>query len=100
MVARLVISPVVPSIIKSFDATNSMIGLALTGMWMAYACAQFPSGVLADRYGERLIILAAVGLTAIASALLAVAPSVPAFGLLTVVLGGGRGSTTASPRRF
>jgi MFS family permease len=105
MVARLVISPVVPYIIKSFNATNSVIGLALTGMWMAYACAQFPSGVLADRYGERLIILAAVGLTAIASALLAIAPSIPVFVLLTVVLGGVAGlhysvATTFLTRKF
>jgi MFS family permease len=105
MVARLVISPVVPYIIESFDTSTSMIGLALTGLWLAYACAQFPSGVLADRYGERVIILAAVGLTAVASLLLALAPSMPAFILLTVVLGAAAGlhysvATTFLTRKF
>jgi MFS family permease len=88
MVARLVISPVVPEIVDAFDSSTGILGLALTGLWMAYAFAQFPSGVLADRYGERPIILVAVGLTTVASALLALSPSMPAFLLLTLILGG------------
>ena len=88
MVARLVISPVVPEIVETFDSSTGLLGLALTGLWMAYALAQFPSGVLADRYGERLVILAAVGLTTVASALLALSPSMPVFLVLTLVLGG------------
>lgn len=88
MVARLVISPVVPEIVETFDSSTSILGLALTGLWMAYAFAQFPSGILADRYGERPIILAAVGLTTVASALLALSPSMPVFLVLTLVLGG------------
>jgi MFS family permease len=87
MAARLVISPVVPAIGDAFAVPTSALGLALTGMWMGYAAAQFPSGLLADRYGERRIILVAVGGTAVASALLALAPSYPVFFLGTVVLG-------------
>ena len=88
MAARLAISPVVPAIGDAFSVSNSAIGLALTGMWLAYAASQFPSGLLADRYGERRIILVAVGGTAVASGLLAVAPSYPVFLVGTVVLGG------------
>ncbi|WP_336345225.1 MFS transporter [Halalkalicoccus ordinarius] len=88
MVARLVISPVVPRIEAAFGASSGLVGLALTGLWAAYALAQFPSGVLADRYGERTVILAAIGLTAAASGLLSLSPSMPVFVLLTVVLGG------------
>ncbi len=88
MAARLAISPVVPAIGDAFGVSNSAIGLALTGMWMAYAASQFPSGLLADRYGERRIILVAVGGTALASALVAVAPTYTIFLVGTVVLGG------------
>ncbi|MFB6248354.1 MAG: MFS transporter [Salinibacter sp.] len=87
MAARLVISPVVPFISDAFSVPNSAIGLALTGMWLGYALAQFPSGLLADRYGERRIILVAVGGTAIASTLLAFAPSYPVFLVGTAALG-------------
>jgi MFS family permease len=88
MAARLAISPVVPAIGDAFAVSNSAIGLALTGMWLAYALAQFPSGLLADRYGERRIILVAVGGTAIASGLLAASPTYAVFLVGTVVLGG------------
>jgi len=88
MAARLAISPVVPAIGDAYGVSNGAIGLALTGMWMAYAASQFPSGLLADRYGERRIILVAVGGTALASALLAVAPTYAVFLIGTIVLGG------------
>ncbi|MEF8816777.1 MAG: MFS transporter [Salinibacter sp.] len=87
MAARLVISPVVPSISDAFAVPNGAIGLALTGMWLGYALSQFPSGLLADRYGERRIILVAVGGTAVASALLAFAASYAMFLVGTAVLG-------------
>ena len=85
--ARLVISPVVPAIVDSFSVTNSAVGLALTGMWGAYALTQFPSGVLGDRIGEREIILMSVGGTAIVSTLLALSPSFLIFAVLVLALG-------------
>jgi len=91
MVARLVISPVIPAITAEFSVSKGGIGLALSGMWAAYALAQFPSGILSDRIGERRVILAAVGITAAASLLLAAAPSYPVFALTAVFLGAGAG---------
>lgn len=91
MAARLVISPLVPQITAEFGVTNGTVGLALSGLWLAYALAQFPSGVLGDRYGERAVILTAVGATAVASLLIAASPSILAFMAFTVVLGAGAG---------
>ncbi len=105
MVARLAISPVVPDVTAAFSVSTGAVGLALTGMWAAYALAQFPSGVLADRFGERRVILTAVGTTAVASVLLAVAPTFPLFALTVVALGVGAGlhysvATTFLARHF
>lgn len=91
MAARVAISPVVPSITDSFQVSKGAIGVALSGMWAAYALMQFPSGVLGDRYGERRVILAAVGLTAAACILLAVSPSYAGFAIFAIVLGGAAG---------
>lgn len=88
MAGRLVISPVVPFLTDAFSVPNGAIGLSLTGMWLAYALAQFPSGLLADRYGERRILLVAVGGTAGASVILALSPSYPVFLITTALLGG------------
>ncbi|WP_121820112.1 MFS transporter [Halostella salina] len=88
MAGRLAISPVVPAITDAFSVSNGVVGLALTGLWMAYFAAQFPSGILADRFGERRVILVAVGGTAVTSLLLAAAPAFSVFVLATVLLGG------------
>ena len=87
MVARLAISPVVPLIVADFDITNTAIGLALSGMWVAYALTQFPSGILTDRVGEKPVVLLAVGGTAVGSLLLAVAPVFGVFVACTIVIG-------------
>lgn len=87
MVARLAISPLIPSITADFEISNAVIGTALTGMWLAYALTQFPSGVLGDRFGERSIILVAVGGTAVMSLVLAVAPVFVIFVVCLVLLG-------------
>ncbi|WP_254535974.1 MFS transporter [Halomarina litorea] len=91
MVARLVISPVVPDIGEAFSVSTSAVGLALTGMWAAYALTQFPSGLLGDRFGERRVILTAVGGTVVTSALLTVVPSYALFVVATVCLGAAAG---------
>ena len=91
MVARLAISPVVPEVTATFSVSTGAVGLALSGMWAAYAVTQFPSGVLADRLGERQVILTAVGVTAAASVLLSLSPTFAVFALTVVALGAGAG---------
>ncbi len=87
MVARLSISPVVPDITSEFEVSNTVMGVALSGLWMAYFFAQFPSGVFADRFGERPVILIAVGGTAAACLLLALSPLFAVFVVSTILLG-------------
>ena len=85
--ARLAVSPVVPLIKDDFSVTNTQIGLGLAGMWLAYGLTQYPSGILGDRYGERRIVLVAVGGTTVFSLLLAVAPVFAVFVVCLVMLG-------------
>lgn len=102
---RLAISPVVPLLTAEFAITNTLVGVALTGMWLAYGLAQFPSGVIADRYGERPVVLTAVGGTTVMALLLALSPIYPVFVLAAVALGGVAGlhyavATTLLSRTF
>src|SRR6056297_2853164 len=87
MAARMVISPVVPQIRADFGVSNTVVGVALTGLWMSYFLSQFPSGVLADRYGERPVILVSLGGTALASLALALSPVFFVFVVATLALG-------------
>lgn len=87
--ARLVISPTVPEMIDAFEVTKSQIGLALTGMWAAYAIFQFPGGVFASRFGERRMLLVSMGIVGVASLLLSRSPTFFSFGVFVVLLGAG-----------
>lgn len=87
MVGRLAISPVVPIIGDDLAISNTVIGFALSGMWLTYALSQYPSGLLGDRYGERIVILVAIVGTAFGSILIALSPSAAVFIIATLLLG-------------
>ncbi len=103
--ARVAISPFVLAIAMEFSTTKSLIGLILTGMWATYALMQFPSGVFADRYGERSIVLVALGMAVLGSIFVAASPSLVVFAIAALLLGLGAGmyfapGTALLDRRF
>jgi len=103
--ARIAISPFVLAIAATFGRSKGEIGLVLTLMWAIYALFQFPSGVFADRHGERLVVLLALALATVGAVLVAWAPTFLAFALAAVVLGSGAGmyfpaGTALLDRRF
>lgn len=90
--AQVLVGPVVPLIIDAFGVSRGSIGTSLTGMWVAYALFQLPSGVLADHLGERRVVLVALGTTACATVGVAVAPTALVFAVAMVGLGLGTGA--------
>lgn len=95
---RLLIGTVVPLLLVHVGTTRSTIGTALTGMWAVYALMQFPNGVLADGYGERLVLLAVLVATGSGVLLVAVSQSIVLITSFVLLLGAGAGSFFA-PRR-
>ena len=65
---------VFPDIAEALGASVFTIGVAVTASTITYAIPQLPSGALGDRFGERTVIIAALGLTALGSLVLAAAP--------------------------
>jgi MFS family permease len=103
--ARIAISPFVLAIGTEFGKSKGEIGAVLALMWAVYACFQFPSGAFADRYGERRVVLVALGLATVGGLLVAWSPTFPAFALAALVLGSGAGmyfaaGTALLDRRF
>lgn len=88
---QIIVGPVVPAVVATFDVSRGAVGAALTGMWVAYALSQLPSGVLADRFGERGVVLVALATTALATVGLSVSPAFLPFGAALVLLGVGAG---------
>jgi len=91
MVSRLVISPLVPELIDAFSVSEGDIGIALGGMWATYAVMQFPGSLLADRYGERRVILTALALTGLGSLLVSQTSTYWTFLLSVTIVGAGAG---------
>ena len=90
--SQVIIGPLVPLIREEFAVSHGRIGVALTGMWIAYALSQLPSGVSADRFGEYRVVLTALGITIAAALLLAASPTFPVFAVAVIALGVGAGS--------
>ena len=88
---RVVISPLVPRLLTDFSVSRTLIGGLLTGMWALFALAHYPSGVLAERFGSRTVIVVALAATSLASGLLVVAPTFPLFAAAMLLLGGSAG---------
>jgi MFS family permease len=78
-------------LLVQFETTRSSIGFALTGMWALYALFQFPSGVLADKFGERSLLVLALSATALGTIFVTLTPSLPLFGIAVLLLGAGTG---------
>jgi predicted MFS family arabinose efflux permease len=61
---RVVLPALLPQIKTTFGVSNASAGFALTVLWLTYAAMQFPAGTLADRTGERLLLISGVSLGA------------------------------------
>jgi len=89
--SRFLIGAVVPLLLVHFETTRATIGLALTGMWAVYALTQFPSGMLADRYSERVVVLVALVATCCGVIFVALSPTIALFSIAALILGVGSG---------
>lgn len=52
MAARLAPSPLVPDVMAAFGVSKGTVGIALTGMWAAYALFQFPGASSPTAWGS------------------------------------------------
>jgi MFS family permease len=88
---RLVLSPLLPSIIDDLSITPFRAGIALSTLWGIYALGQFPSGRLSDRLSRKTLLVAGLTLATAGFAVLAVAVSYPLFLVGAAVVGVGAG---------
>jgi predicted MFS family arabinose efflux permease len=88
---RLVLSPMLPTIIEKLSITPSTAGLSLTLLWGLYALLQYPSGRLSDRLSRRTLLVGGLSLAVVGFALFSVATTYPIFLVGILVLGVGAG---------
>lgn len=96
---RFVFPPLFETFQSTYSISNTETGLLFTLIMLAYATAQFPSGILGDRVGLPVVILGGVTIFTSAAVLAAVSPTflVLALGAALIGLGTGPHKTVAIP---
>jgi MFS family permease len=89
---RYAFPPLFEELKNVFVVSNTAVGTAFTGFLLVYALMQFPSGLLADRFGPVKVITAGVVTTALGAALVAVGGPFPILVVAMLVMGAGTGA--------
>ena len=88
---RFVVPAILPTIRGEYGVSKTAVGAAVTVLWLTYAAMQFPAGVLIDRVGERVLLVAAMGLSAAGVLAYSFSPVFALFVAATGLLGLGTG---------
>jgi len=88
---RFVVPGILPTITEDFTVSASEAGLAVTVLWVTYAIMQFPAGLFADRLGERVLLVAALFVSAAGLVSYVFTPTFALFVVATGVFGLGSG---------
>ena len=76
---RLVFPALLPQIKAEFLLTNATAGALLSLLWVSYATAQLPGGVLTDWVGERRSLITSGTLAAVSIAVIVLSPGLALF---------------------
>ncbi|PWQ97744.1 multidrug effflux MFS transporter [Leucothrix pacifica] len=89
--AMNVFNPAMPDVVRAFGSSISVVQLTLTLYLAALGVSQLLSGVMADRFGRRPLMLGGMGLHLLGSVLAALAPTIELLilGRILQALGGG-----------
>lgn len=94
---RVVFPALLPDIRAEFLLTNTTAGILLSVLWIGFATAQLPGGILGDRVGERNALVTSVGLATLGLVVIVLSPNLPLFALGLALFGIGTG-LYATPR--
>lgn len=84
---RMVYPALLPYLRLDYGLSLTTAGLLLSVLWIAYACGQLPGGILADRVGERLLLVASSVLAATMLTLVVVSGSPAILFVATALFG-------------
>ncbi len=92
---RYSISNLLPKIVAELHFSWTLAGIGLTSMWLIYAAMQFPSGILSDIKGRKIIILLAMSIFTVSYFLIGISTHYIFFFASLFLLGAGTGAYPA-----
>lgn len=97
---RYLINYAIVFIGEDLSLTSTQTGVILSSFFLGYAIMQIPSGLLADKYGAKRVLIAAVILWSIFTGLTAVAWSLAAMVVIRFLFGIGEGGFQPSAAKI
>lgn len=88
---RLVLSPLLPTIIADLAISRAAAGVGLTVLWASTALAQFPGGRLSDGLSRKTMLLAGLGANVVGFTMLALSSGYAQLVVSLAVVGVGTG---------
>jgi len=88
---RYAFPPLFETIQSTYAVSNAVVGAAFTGFMLVYAAMQFPSGVLADRFGSVCVVVAGASIAALGAFALVVPSPFVVLVVAMLVIGLGTG---------
>lgn len=89
--SRLIYPVLLPQITTEFQIDYGTAGIVLSVLMIAYAIMNIPGGALADRIGERLVLVSGITIALVGIGIVIIAPSFSIFLIGTVLFGVGSG---------
>jgi predicted MFS family arabinose efflux permease len=84
--------PLIPTLISQLHITKSQAGLLSTFLFLGLIVMYIPAGILADRFGQRPVLITALGVIVLGSILLPLSPNLPLLLLCRFIIGMGVGA--------
>ncbi len=88
---RLVLSPLLPTIIADLEISRAAAGVGLTVLWAFTALAQFPGGRLSDALSRKTMLLAGLGANVVGFTMLALSDGYAQLVVSLAIVGVGTG---------
>ena len=88
---RITIPVLLPGIKTTFAIDNTTAGFVVTVIWGVYALSQFPAGLLAERIGDRKVLVLSLAVVTVSIVALGLAPFFSLFLVMAAMLGIGNG---------
>jgi len=74
-----ILNPLIPDVKKSFELSNTMVGILPFAFFIAYGIMSIPSGILVEKYGEKKMLLIPFMLACAGAMLFVSIPSLPIY---------------------
>ena len=86
---RMIYPVLLPHLRTAYGLDLTTAGLLLTVLFVAYGLGQFPGGLLADRFGEKVVLILSSAISVVTLVLIVTARSTPVLFFVTALFGVG-----------